>query len=554
MSTESQVPLGTYLRRLACEGEAANDAELLGRFVGLRDEAAFTAIVRRHGPMVFGVCRRVLHHTQDAEDAFQATFLVLARKARAVGDRAALANWLYGVAYRTALKARATTARRLAKEKQMPLRARPTGADDCSDLEVLLDQELHKLADKYRLPVVLCDLEGLSRKTAADRLGVSEGTLSGQLFRARKMLAERLRRRGLLLDASALAAHLAQLGGTANPPAAIVLATAKAGVAAVASPAALAGMVSSTVLSLTAGVIKSMYAHKLKQLAAALAVVVAAVGLGLAAYAASAPPPARSANANQGEPPPPPELRKPDAVKEDTNDNGTQLAVDLLRNRKVLRELKCTVEQWDKLEDILEAAERRIEKAERALLVVPPPPGPNGPADYEQQGKQFAKIYDQEYQKATKDIYANVLDAGQVKRFGQLELQARSVEAFQLDRVVKALKLTDRQQARVKDLIAKATEAVVAKVQEGVNDSEELEKQLDAIMAKATKAVQDLLTPEQKKTWAEMVGEPVRFRIWDQLSSGIVIPAGIPLQGTPAKGGRPARGSNGLARPVELGK
>jgi RNA polymerase sigma factor (sigma-70 family) len=554
MSTEPQVPFGTYLRRLVCEGEAASDAELLGRFLNQRDEAAFTAIVRRHGPMVLGVCRRVLHHTQDAEDAFQATFLVLARKANAVGDRSALANWLYGVAYRTALKARATTAKRLAKEKQMPLRARPTAADECSDLDVLLDQELHKLADKYRLPVVLCDLEGLSRKAAADRLGISEGTLSGQLARARKMLADRLRRRGLALDAGALAAQLAQVGLAVNPRAVIVLATAKAGVAAVASPAALAGMVSSAVLSLTAGVIKSMYAHKLKQLAALAVVVTAAVGLGWAAYAGSAPPPARPTSTNKADPPPPPEAGKGYAAKDDASDNGTQLAVGLLRNRKVLRELKCTVEQWDKLEDILEAADRRIEKAERALLTVTPPPGPNGPADYEQQGKQFVQIQDREYQKATKDIYANVLDADQVKRFGQLELQARGVEAFQLERVVKGLKLTDRQQQRLKDLSAKATESVVAKLQEGAADIEELNKQLDAIMAKAIKAAEDLLTRGQKKAWADMIGEPVSFRIWDQIASGILLEGGTPYGPVPAKFGRLAPGGYGPAQPVKPGK
>src|SRR5262245_26100770 len=106
MATTWQVRFTQSLRRLVSNGDGQSDADLLGRFLVARDEEAFRQIVRRHGAMVFGVCRRVLRHTQDAEDTFQATFLVLARKANAIADRAALANWLYGVAYRTALKAR----------------------------------------------------------------------------------------------------------------------------------------------------------------------------------------------------------------------------------------------------------------------------------------------------------------------------------------------------------------------------------------------------------------------------------------------------------------
>src|SRR5271165_4953421 len=138
-----------------------SDGQLLASFVARRDEAAFAALVCRHGQMVFGVCQRVLHHAQDAEDAFQATFLVLARKAGSVVPRELVGNWLYGVAYRTALKAKAVAARRRVRERQvveMPEPPAPSG-DVWPDLRPLLDRELERLPEKYRVPVVLCDLE-----------------------------------------------------------------------------------------------------------------------------------------------------------------------------------------------------------------------------------------------------------------------------------------------------------------------------------------------------------------------------------------------------------
>src|SRR5262249_26019760 len=158
----------------------------------------------RHGPMVLGVCRRVLDHAHDAEDAFQATFLVLARKAASIVARDTVGNWLYGVAYRTAHKARVAAARRRLKERQM---SRPEALDEdvWRELRPVLDQELNRLPEKYREPVILCDLEGQTRKEAARRLGWPEGTLSGRLSRARVLLAKRLARHGLTLSGGAMA-------------------------------------------------------------------------------------------------------------------------------------------------------------------------------------------------------------------------------------------------------------------------------------------------------------------------------------------------------------
>jgi RNA polymerase sigma factor (sigma-70 family) len=165
------------------DGAGLTDGQLLENYVSSREETAFAALVRRHGPMVWGVCRRVLSSHQDAEDAFQATFLVLVRRAGSVAVPDLLANWLHGVARQTALKARAMAARREARERQgMDDVQEPAVADQelWDDLRPLLDQELRSLPEKYRVAIVLCDLEGMTRKEAAGRLSVPEGTLAAR--------------------------------------------------------------------------------------------------------------------------------------------------------------------------------------------------------------------------------------------------------------------------------------------------------------------------------------------------------------------------------------
>jgi RNA polymerase sigma-70 factor (ECF subfamily) len=180
-----------HLRRVL--EEPLGDAELLDRFIERREEAAFAALLKRHGPMVFGVCRRILGNVHDAEEAFQATFLVLARKAASVRRRVAVAAWLYGVAYRTALEARKKITRRHSREIQVDEMPDPEERQQscCHELLALLDREVHRLPDKYRLPVILCELEGRSRKEAARQLGIPEGTLSSRLATAHKKLAWR---------------------------------------------------------------------------------------------------------------------------------------------------------------------------------------------------------------------------------------------------------------------------------------------------------------------------------------------------------------------------
>jgi len=166
---------GSILRQLRqavfrLDGAGMTDGQLLRSFLSRRDEAAFEALVRRHGPMVRSVCRRVLRNTHDADDAFQAAFLVLLRKAPSLAAREVVGDWLHGVAYRTALKARAAEAHRRTKERQI-LRREAIEEEARPDWHALLDQELGQLPEKYRVPVVLCDLEGRTRKEAARQLG-----------------------------------------------------------------------------------------------------------------------------------------------------------------------------------------------------------------------------------------------------------------------------------------------------------------------------------------------------------------------------------------------
>jgi RNA polymerase sigma factor (sigma-70 family) len=178
----------------------APDAELLRRFAHARDDAAFAALVRRHGPMVFGVCRRVLRDSHEAEEAFQVTFLVLVRKAGGLRQPGRLASWLYGVANRVARKSRVTAARRGKHERAAaePSAGVPPAEVD-SDLRAVLDEEMVALPEKYRAPLVLCYLEGLTNEAAAERLGWPAGSMSYRLARGRELLRKRLVRRGVCL-------------------------------------------------------------------------------------------------------------------------------------------------------------------------------------------------------------------------------------------------------------------------------------------------------------------------------------------------------------------
>ena len=263
------------------------DDQLLEAFIGDHDEAAFEMLVKRHGQMVWlgvdspsgsSACSR-----HDAEELPSAVFLVLARKAGSIVPRDLVANWLYGVAYRTALHARSRLGRHRARERQvrdMPHATAPPTLD-LQELHQALDRELHRLAEKYRVPIVLCDLEGRSRKDVAGQLKIPEGTLSSRLAKGRELLARRLTRHGAALSAGGMASVLAEQAVTAALVPELVTSTVQAAALAAAGSSA-AGVVSANVVALSQGVMKTMFLDKLKVIfVMVLGVVLGGFGVGL---------------------------------------------------------------------------------------------------------------------------------------------------------------------------------------------------------------------------------------------------------------------------------
>jgi RNA polymerase sigma factor (sigma-70 family) len=334
-----------HLRRAALldGGAGLTDAQLLEGFLARREEAAFEALIRRHGPMVLGVCRRLLRHEQDAEDAFQATFLVLVRKAATIRPRDLVGAWLHGVACRTAMKARTMNARRRARD--LPASVKPTAEapneESWEELLPLLDQELNGLPDKYRVPVVLCDLEGKSRKEVARLLRLPEGTLSWRLAHARKILAARLARYGLAVSGGALAAALSEKAASAAVTGALAASTAKAAVLVAAGQGLAAGAVPARVVALTEGVIKTMLLTKLRAFVAVGVVLAVSAGVVGLSYRTGAAEPKQPA--------------APGAAQAAADDlEALRLEVEALR-----KELRATREELRNL-----AAEMRARKGE----------------------------------------------------------------------------------------------------------------------------------------------------------------------------------------------
>jgi RNA polymerase sigma factor (sigma-70 family) len=280
-----------HLRRLLDKGTVAglSEGQLLERFLARGDEAAFAAIVARHGPMVLAVCRRVLTDEADAEDAFQATFLVLVRRGRAIRNRESLASWLHGVAQRVAARARLDAARRRRHERakggEMPTATAPEPMAD--DFGPVLHEELAALPEKYRAPLVLCYLEGHTHDQAADALGWPVGTVRGRLARARDQLRGRLARRGVGITGALLVATLSS-EATAAVPELLIESTTRAAVLAAAGRLAVAGAVSAGAVRLGENALRSMLMVKLKGLAVVVLLVAGLVitGGGLRAYQA----------------------------------------------------------------------------------------------------------------------------------------------------------------------------------------------------------------------------------------------------------------------------
>lgn len=276
------------LKRVVLVREIADrsDGQLLTAFIRDRDGDAFATLVRRHGAMVLGVCRRVTGNADTADDAFQAVFLILARRASAVRSREQVGNWLYGVAFRTAIKARTVLARRRSREKQvltMPEPPAPPTNDNWNELQPVIDEELARLPEKHRLPVVLCDLEGRPQRAVAKQLGLAPATLATRLAAARRTLASRLTRRGVTLSGGALATAIGtqtSAGAVAPKLADAVVRAAEA----VAGGSGLTGLVSAHAVQLYEGVMRMMLLSKLKTVSAialAMLALTGSLGFGL---------------------------------------------------------------------------------------------------------------------------------------------------------------------------------------------------------------------------------------------------------------------------------
>jgi RNA polymerase sigma factor (sigma-70 family) len=306
-------PFGAVLRKLVTSQEAGGpdtDGELLHRFATTRDEAAFATLVRRRGPMVLGVCQRVLGNLHAAEDAFQATFLALVRRAHHLDDRATLSSWLYTVAYHAAVRARGDAARRRYEERKVARMPRTLAMNDPVQAEerAVIDQELMRLPEKYRAPLVLCYLEGKTNQEAAALLGWTKGTVSGRLARARALLSRRLTKRGLALATGGL-------GSLAADPAvsaALVDATLHTALLGIAGKGGAASIV-----ALSEGALQSMSFNKLKIAVACAALAVIASGTAVGFWV----------RATAGTP-----SRNPVVALAPLPEEGTkQLAVDVLR-------------------------------------------------------------------------------------------------------------------------------------------------------------------------------------------------------------------------------
>jgi len=301
MTTVNTSGLIRQLRRAALlpGGGDISDADLLEAFISRRDEAAFEVLLRRHGPMVLGVAYRILNHPHDAEDAFQATFLVLVRKAESIVPRALVGHWLYGVAFRTAMKAKAMKSKRRTKESLACPRPKSAAADLWEELKPVLDRELNALPAKYRLAVFLCDVEGKKHREAARQLGWPAGTLETRLAAGRRLLARRLARHGLTPCGAALAGLITENAGAALPPA-LVAGTLRTGMS-FAAGAAASGAAASHITTLAEGIMKAMLLSKVK-VAAGLCLALAVLCAAPSVFTYSAPEqttPARTAAAQK---------------------------------------------------------------------------------------------------------------------------------------------------------------------------------------------------------------------------------------------------------------
>jgi RNA polymerase sigma factor (sigma-70 family) len=501
--------LGGFLQQLrktmAAETLASDpDGELIGRFLASHDEGSFQALMHRHGPMVLRVCRRALPDEQDIEDAFQATFLVLAREADAIRKRASLASWLHGVAHRVALDARKAGVRRRKHEAQAATRTGSVSLPDevgWKELRCVLDEELVRLPDRLRAPLVLCYLEGLTQDEAAARLGQSKSTFRRNLERGRERLGVRLTRRGVTLSAALFALLLSECAASAAVPPALAASTTGAAVA-LAAGKAVAALASARALALARGLAHPVLSAKVK---AVCVLLVAGALAGFGGYAV------QHDNAPLD---PTPSAERQEAAKATTIDPPAAKVVEpkpaqriefrnplLVLHAEVQKELKLTEEQVRKVRAVDDRAN------EDASRVNPPPPGaPGSRVNPLQPGAPAEPGNKRNVEKveALRETLPEILTDAQAVRLRQLEKQVAGMSAFLDPEYVKLLKLTDEQQGKVQAIIAQAHQVPLQQHPGRVGDFDSRQADKAAIQQ-----ILELLTEDQRRTWRDLTGDAI---------------------------------------------
>ncbi|MBA4187674.1 MAG: hypothetical protein C0467_06600 [Planctomycetaceae bacterium] len=475
-----------------------SDGELLTRFVSSGDEPAFAELVRRLGPTVFGVCQRILRATQDAEDAFQVAFLVLARKAARINPPGRVAAWLHGVAVLAARKTRAARLRRLARETTLvsALEASaPTGGPE-PDLAQVLDEEIDRLPERYRLALVLCEVRELTVARAAVELGWPAGTVASRLSRGRAMLAARLESRGVAGGIALAGFGAVSEVAVATVPSRLLRTT----VSAVVPGGAVAPAVTPPLMS---EVLWAMTMSKVRVaclgLTATAAIAFGGVGLFRTAVAAPVAPVALASAA--------PVPKTAPTVEDPLARVKVEQIAALLQIEAIKKDISLTDDQSKKLDAL--RAEYSAKQMKRFNVQLPQvaipnggvlPGGAPGAAQIELMVSSIGLSSDPAFQKTAE----GVVSADQLRRLKQITLQSMGPAALLDRRVIRALGLTADQEDKIDALLPHEPEGnVVARVVVNGQQVDPLSDKVDAAWAAALK----VLTPEQQTKWNTLVGK-----------------------------------------------
>jgi RNA polymerase sigma factor (sigma-70 family) len=535
MATRSMNPLTRLVRNvrraaLLREPIGVADGRLLDAFLGSRDETAFELLVKRHGPMVLGVCMRVIGNLHDAEDAFQAVFLVLARKAASIVPRDLVGNWLHGVAYRTALQARDRLGRHRARERQVTEMPQPTVEPevDLKELHRLLDLELDRLPEKFRVPIVLCDLEGQSRKDVAVQLKIPEGTLSSRLAKGRDLLAGRLGRHGLALSSAAVASMLGQhvTAGMLQP--ALVASIVKAAALTAAGQSAM-GVVSAEAVALSQGVLKTMFLNKLKLIG------VLVLGIMLGGAGVFGLPGGANSTAVRAAP-----LETLGVQSKVGTDDPEPLDGSLLRSKQIQKELRLSKNQINRLQSLANNVDARNSPKREEIAQIQ--------KQIDELHKRINSLQegiDADRKQSLGKAAPDILSSEGVNRLRQIQRQQRSLDQLLEDPKVRRMLNVDDEQSKKIETILKTEPRFTAESYELffankllIRDKavdpgfafwdtrsgllslygQALTGHADSTTNETTlRKLFDVLTPRQQKTLLEWVGEPYQANSWKAL-------------------------------------